>query len=168
MFIPSWSFIWVMDRFIDEHHGFYFLAIHQYENICLTQDFPIFSHDIPLIPTAQPSANRRYQMSCEDPMFPQRDDQWKKFPKRRLNLAHLVTVQGGAPVRERVQLAYKYYFTRVYGGYIYSYWEYKPTYNWGGTTLHTFAHVFVNNEFPIVVCTTVTKKSVSITVFFQP
>ena len=25
--------------------------------------------------------------------------------------------------------------TRVYGGYIYSYWDYKPTYNWGGTTL---------------------------------
>ena len=25
--------------------------------------------------------------------------------------------------------------TRVYGGYIYSYWDYKPTYNWEGTTL---------------------------------
>ena len=22
------------------------------------------------------------------------------------------------------------------GGYIYSYWDYKPTYNWGGTTLY--------------------------------
>ena len=35
-----------------------------------------------------------------------------------------------------VQLVYKYYFTRVYGGYIYSYWDYEPTYNWGGTTLY--------------------------------
>ena len=23
---------------------------------------------------------------------------------------------------------HKYYFTRVYGGYIYSYWDYKPTF----------------------------------------
>ena len=40
-------------------------------------------------------------------------------------------LQGGAPVRERVQLVYKYYFTKVYGGYIYSYWDSKPTYNCG-------------------------------------
>ena len=28
--------------------------------------------------------------------------------------------------------------SRVYGGYIYSYWDYKPTHNWGGTTLYIF------------------------------
>ena len=35
------------------------------------------------------------------------------------------TLQGGAPVRERVQLVYKYYFTTVdeWGLYYYSYWD---------------------------------------------
>ena len=30
------------------------------------------------------------------------------------------------------------------GGYIYSYWDYKPTYNWGGTTLHYLWIIHLN------------------------
>ena len=52
------------------------------------------------------------------------------------------TVQGGAPVRERVQLVNILASTisRLgwLGGYIYSCWDYnKPTYNWRGTTLYS-------------------------------
>ena len=49
--------------------------------------------------------------------------------------SHGVSPRAVVPQIVSVQLAYKYYFTMVYGGYIYSYWDYKPTYNWGGTTL---------------------------------
>ena len=42
----------------------------------------------------------------------------------------LTLLQGGAPGRERVQLAYKYYFTfgLIRGLYRTSYWDYKPTF----------------------------------------
>ena len=45
--------------------------------------------------------------------------------------------QGGAPGRERVQLVQisTITFGLIRGLYRTSYWDYKPTYNWGGTTL---------------------------------
>ena len=45
--------------------------------------------------------------------------------------------RGGAPVRERVQLVNISTISLglIRGLYRTSYWDYKPTYNWGGTTL---------------------------------
>ena len=54
-------------------------------------------------------------------------------------------LQGGAPVRSLNVGEHKYYFTRVYGGYI----ELvigiinQRSHHWGGTTLQSFAITIV-------------------------
>ena len=71
---------------------------------------------------------------------------WWNLEKNRGGFTQL---QGGAPIRERVQVVYKYYFTRVreWGLYRTSYWDYKPTFtSLGGHHLVTFF------SFRLVLC----------------
>ena len=56
---------------------------------------------------------------------------WNCSPNKR-RLATLAMFDARWCPIVSVQLVYKYYFTRVYGGYIYSYWDYKPTNITGG------------------------------------
>ena len=48
---------------------------------------------------------------------------------RHLRMLFFLKLQDGAP--QLAQLVQITPITRSYGRYIYSYWDYKPTYNWG-------------------------------------
>ena len=48
-----------------------------------------------------------------------------------------------------VQLVYKSYFTRVYGTYYYSYWDYKPTTITGGAPPCIYIYTHTHNWSPM-------------------
>ena len=65
-------------------------------------------------------SGRRWAEACDSPGNGVWHDRWCPRSSSRVQLVQISTITFGL----------------MNGGYIYSYWDYQPTYNWGGTTLH--------------------------------